>query len=67
MVTMEDTIFTGEELAQKLRINPRSIPRLIKERGLKAFKVGIEYRIRARDLDEFIDQEIKAQQQKEEN
>lgn len=63
MLMMEKTFYTLQEVADELEISKRSVSQLIKEKRLKAFKVAGEYRIRRQDFEEFVEQEIKRQQE----
>jgi excisionase family DNA binding protein len=49
-----EQIYTAEEVARILRINPRTVHRLIKRGELKAFTIGGEYRITQSALEAFI-------------
>jgi len=53
-MTSEQRIYTAEEVARILRINPRTVHRLIKRGELRAFTIGGEYRITQSALEKFI-------------
>lgn len=48
-----EKLLTVEEVANILSLNKNTILRFIKEKSLKAFKVGHQYRIKESDLTEF--------------
>ena len=50
----EDEILTLRELAAYLRVNPRTVYRLLAERRVPAFRVGHAWRFRKRDIDEWM-------------
>ncbi|NMA74093.1 MAG: helix-turn-helix domain-containing protein [Bacteroidales bacterium] len=52
-----EPIYTVEEIAKHLNLTTRTIYTYIRSGKLKALKVGREYRIRQRDLEEFLDPE----------
>ena len=45
-----------EELATKLRVSHMTIYRYIKNKKLKAYKIGKEYRIYVNDYESFLEQ-----------
>jgi len=46
--------YTAQELADKLRVNIMTIYRKIKNRKLKAHKIGKEFRIPKKEFDYFL-------------
>ena len=58
MMTREQ-IYTAEEVAQILRVNPRTVHRLIKRGELEAFTISGEYRIPQSALDAYIARRFK--------
>jgi excisionase family DNA binding protein len=46
--------YTAEELAKKLRVNIMTIYRYIKAKGLKANKIGKDFRIPKDEFERFI-------------
>ena len=55
MNTMTDEkIYTVNEVAQILRVTPRTVRKMIANKEIEAFKVRDEYRIRKEILDAFI-------------
>ncbi len=48
--------YTALELAEKLKLNVMTIYRYIKAGKLRAFKVGKEFRIEAKDFKMFMDE-----------
>ncbi|QPM68202.1 helix-turn-helix domain-containing protein [Atribacter laminatus] len=51
---MDKDFLTVKEVAQKLNVSEFTIKRRIKEKRLRAYKFGGEYRISESDLQEFI-------------
>jgi excisionase family DNA binding protein len=53
--TLDDTL-TPEEVAQKLKISPYTVRRLLKERKLRGIKIagGRYWRIRRRDFEDYL-------------
>jgi excisionase family DNA binding protein len=49
-----DEILTLRELAAYLKVNPRTVYRLLSERRLPAFRVGHAWRFRKRDIDSWM-------------
>ncbi len=49
-----EPIYTVEQVAEYLKLTTRTIYTYIHSGKLKAVKVGREYRIKQRDLDEFL-------------
>lgn len=50
----EETFYTIREIADVLRINPRTVRKMIAEGQIEAIKVRDEYRIRQSALNAFI-------------
>ena len=46
---------TLQEVAQRLRVNPRTVQRWIHSGKLKAYRAGHLWRIRPEDLDDFLE------------
>ena len=51
---MKEDVYTVEEVAQRLRVDARTVRKWIRKGDLLAIDVGREYRIRSTSLDEFI-------------
>jgi len=49
-------LLTTEEVAEYLRVKPATVRSLIRDKKLKAVKIGPEYRITDEDLNTFIDE-----------
>jgi excisionase family DNA binding protein len=47
-------VYTVEQVADILQVSVQTVRRLIKEKKLKAFRVGIQLRIKKEDLDEYM-------------
>ena len=43
-------VLTTEDIAKHLSVTPKLVRRLIRDRGLPHFRLGREYRVRRRDL-----------------
>lgn len=52
------TIYTPEEIADKLKASRRTVYRWIEKGELKAFKAGKMWRITREDLEEFLGRSI---------
>jgi excisionase family DNA binding protein len=52
---MADRLLTAAEVADQLRVSTMTIYRLIRRGELAAVRVGRNYRVRAADLDRFLD------------
>lgn len=53
---------TSKEIAEKLKVSPRTVNRWVKSGNLRAFKVGDKngaYRIEREDFDRFIEERTK--------
>lgn len=59
-----DEILTAEQVAKILQVHPFTVLKFIKQGKLKASKLGRVYRIRRRDVDEFLDNQVQQAQQK---
>ncbi len=46
-------IYTVEQVAEMLQVSVQTVRRLIKEKKLKAFRVGTQLRIKKEDLDAY--------------
>jgi len=55
MSKQEDRLLTIEEVAEMLRVSPRSVNRYIESGRLKASKIGV-WRIKQSDLDKFLEE-----------
>ncbi len=63
MVIRNDALLTVDEAARYLRVDPKTVYRLINSNELKAVMVGRVYRIEGKDLLDFVRQsKIKVQQ-----
>jgi excisionase family DNA binding protein len=58
-----ETIMTADELAAYLRVSRATVYRLFKRRGLPGFRIGVEYRFRRADVDEWIEAREKAREE----
>lgn len=48
-------LYTTEEIAKMLKINKETLLRFIREKKIKAIKIGREYRIKESDYNAYID------------
>jgi excisionase family DNA binding protein len=55
MQTVEETYFTVEEVAERLKVSNMTVYRWIKAGSLDAYKLGGEFRITERDINEFLE------------
>jgi excisionase family DNA binding protein len=53
-VILVDELLTLEELAEKLRVNVRTVTKLVKSGEIRSVQVGRQYRIPRVALDEFL-------------
>lgn len=51
----EPDFYTAKELAEKLKLNVMTIYRYIDSGKLEAYKIGKEYRIKAKEFNKFLD------------
>lgn len=61
---MEENILTPDQVAKKLQVHPFTVLKFIKQGKLKASKLGRVYRIRASDVELFLDQQMAANSNK---
>jgi excisionase family DNA binding protein len=54
---MQEELFTVDRVAEKVGLHPRTVRRFIREGRLRAKKIGKQWRILSRDLDELIGKE----------
>lgn len=57
---MSDTLYTANEVAERLRVSTMTVYRLIRGGDLPAVRVGRNYRVRAGDLDAFLTGQVVA-------
>ncbi len=50
----EDNLLTTEDVLTYLRVNARTVYRLIRDGELRAVRVGRQWRVRRQDLDRFV-------------
>ncbi len=55
MQDSDDTLYTTEEVAGKLKITPKTVRQYIQRGELEAIDMGQGYRIYKRDLDTFLE------------
>ena len=55
---MTERILTVREVANMLKLNEKTVYRLVAEAQLPAFKVGGSWRFRVKDLDNWIAEEV---------
>ncbi len=52
----EDKLLTPPQVAQQLQVNERTVTQWLRQGNLRGFKIGKEWRVSARDLDNFLEQ-----------
>ena len=52
----EDKLLTPPQVAQRLQVNERTVTQWLRRGHLRGFKIGKEWRVSARDLDNFLEQ-----------
>lgn len=55
---MATRLLTAAEVADQLRVSTMTVYRLIRRGELPAVRVGRNYRVRARDLDAYLDNQV---------
>jgi excisionase family DNA binding protein len=55
---MTDTLLTAAEVAEQLRVSTMTVYRLIRSGELAAVRVGRNYRVRAGDLEDYLESQI---------
>ena len=55
MRTVEETYFTVEEVAERLKVSHMTVYRWIKAGNLGAYKLGGEFRITEEDVERFLE------------
>jgi len=53
---IEDKLLTPPQVAKHLQVNERTVTQWLRRGHLRGFKIGKEWRVSARDLDEFLEQ-----------
>jgi len=48
-------LYTVEQVAEILQVSTKTVRNLVKERKIKAVRVGIQIRIRKEDLDSYLE------------
>ncbi|WP_432738531.1 helix-turn-helix domain-containing protein [Maridesulfovibrio sp. FT414] len=64
-MTPSPTLYTVREIADTLRIHPRTAYRLIQEGRIRGIKVGSQWRVPERSLLEYIESGLNAPRKKE--
>ena len=52
----EDKLLTPPQVARHLQVNERTVTQWLRRGHLRGFKIGKEWRVSARDLDNFLEQ-----------
>jgi excisionase family DNA binding protein len=55
MQVVEETYYTLQEVAEKLRVSRRTAYRWVKAKELPAYRLGGEFRVTERDLERFLE------------
>ncbi len=53
---IEDKLLTPLQVAQRLQMNERTVTQWLRQGHLRGFKIGKEWRVSVRDLDNFLEQ-----------
>jgi excisionase family DNA binding protein len=64
-VDPDPEIMTSYEVAAYLRVSRATVIRLFKRRNLPGFRIGVDYRFRRADIDEWIEAREKARENRE--
>ncbi len=51
-----DKLLTPPQVAQRLQVNERTVTQWLRRGHLRGFKIGKEWRVSTRDLDNFLEQ-----------
>ncbi len=52
----EDKLLTPPQVAKHLQVNERTVTQWLRQGHLRGFKIGKEWRVSERDLDNFLEQ-----------
>ena len=52
---MEDEFLTIEEISKRLKVKDFTVRDWIRKKQLRAYQVGREYRVKAKDFDDFLE------------
>lgn len=63
MGVVTDELFTVEEVAQKLKLHPDTVKRLLRTKELTGYKILREWRVKQSDLDKFLENRINKPQE----
>lgn len=50
-----EMLYTVEQVAEILQVSTKTVRNLVKERKIKAVRVGVQIRIRKEDLDSYLE------------
>lgn len=64
---VQDEILDAEEVGKLLKLHPRTIKRLAGQHEIPGFQVAGKWRFRRQDIDTYIEEQIKQEQDKGEN
>ncbi len=67
MICMSSDVLEPKEVAQLLKVSVRTVVRLAERGEIVAFKVGDLWRFHRADVDAYIEEQKRKQQQKKEN
>ena len=51
----QDTLLTPPQVAQRLQVNERTVTQWLRKGHLRGFKIGKEWRVSLRDLEDFLE------------
>jgi len=54
MQVVDETYYTLDEIAQRLKVSYRTVHRWVQAKELSAYKLGTEWRVAESDLQEFL-------------
>jgi excisionase family DNA binding protein len=52
----DDMLLTPPQVAERLQVNERTVTQWLRNGHLRGFKIGKEWRVSTRDLDDFLEQ-----------
>ena len=52
----EEKLMTPPQVARRLQVNERTVTQWLRKGNLRGFKIGKEWRVSARDLENFLEQ-----------
>lgn len=64
---MEKTLLTPAQVADSLQVNERTVTRWLRDRYLRGYKLGKEWRISSQDLQHFVERQSNSPESRADN